>query len=292
MKLRVSEIFGGVDPNTVSPVLQGEGYYVGKPSIFVRTFGCNFRCRNFGVFYPPLDGKNKEVEEIINNLSSYDTLHDLPLVKTGCDSYFSIYPEFRKFTTDYTPEELNAVIWSRQPVKEFSQCDVIFTGGEPLLNQLFFRSVIPLLDSQNQKRITFETNGTVCLAQSTIDIMNKTQIKYLWSVSPKLAHSGHTFFETFLPEVLRTYNKVKNSILVLKFVISKATYNEEELFKFIKGYSENGVEVEDVFLMPEGGMNDDRYLENREFVIDLCCRYGFRYSPRLQLELYDNKVGT
>ena len=40
MKLRYSEAFYSV---------QGEGKFVGVPSVFLRTFGCNFRCMNFGL---------------------------------------------------------------------------------------------------------------------------------------------------------------------------------------------------------------------------------------------------
>jgi len=40
MKLRYSEAFYSV---------QGEGKFVGVPSLFLRTFGCNFRCMNFGL---------------------------------------------------------------------------------------------------------------------------------------------------------------------------------------------------------------------------------------------------
>ena len=38
-QLRYSEAFYSV---------QGEGKFVGVPSVFLRTFGCNFRCMNFG----------------------------------------------------------------------------------------------------------------------------------------------------------------------------------------------------------------------------------------------------
>ena len=38
-KLRYSEIFYSV---------QGEGRFVGVPSVFFRVFGCNFNCHGFG----------------------------------------------------------------------------------------------------------------------------------------------------------------------------------------------------------------------------------------------------
>ena len=44
MKLRYSEAFYSV---------QGEGKFVGVPSVFLRTFGCNFRCMNFGLTGEP-----------------------------------------------------------------------------------------------------------------------------------------------------------------------------------------------------------------------------------------------
>jgi len=39
-KIKVAEIFYS---------LQGEGQYLGTPSIFLRTFGCNFQCAGFGM---------------------------------------------------------------------------------------------------------------------------------------------------------------------------------------------------------------------------------------------------
>ena len=40
MKLKISEIFYSA---------QGEGRFVGVPSVFLRTFGCNFTCGGFGM---------------------------------------------------------------------------------------------------------------------------------------------------------------------------------------------------------------------------------------------------
>jgi organic radical activating enzyme len=39
MKFKVSELFYSA---------QGEGRYVGVPSVFLRMFGCNFTCSGFG----------------------------------------------------------------------------------------------------------------------------------------------------------------------------------------------------------------------------------------------------
>ena len=39
-KLKVSEIFYSA---------QGEGRFIGVPSVFLRTFGCNFTCGGFGM---------------------------------------------------------------------------------------------------------------------------------------------------------------------------------------------------------------------------------------------------
>ena len=38
--LRYSEAFYSV---------QGEGNFIGTPSVFLRSFGCNFRCQGFGL---------------------------------------------------------------------------------------------------------------------------------------------------------------------------------------------------------------------------------------------------
>ena len=65
-RLRYSEAFYSV---------QGEGKFVGVPSVFLRTFGCNFRCMNFGIErYPNRAEKlkqgikyNPEVKQLLEN---------------------------------------------------------------------------------------------------------------------------------------------------------------------------------------------------------------------------------
>ena len=101
MKLRYSEAFYSV---------QGEGKFVGVPSVFLRTFGCNFRCMNFGLdrSEPMRDVKqkagikhNQEVQGLLDNKVHETTkeFNDLPIIHTGCDTYASIYPEFKHFNS-------------------------------------------------------------------------------------------------------------------------------------------------------------------------------------------------
>ena len=57
--------------------LQGEALYTGVPSVFLRMFGCNFKCKNFGRYENDIlgvnDTHNPEVVEIIKNIDQYKT---------------------------------------------------------------------------------------------------------------------------------------------------------------------------------------------------------------------------
>ena len=55
MKIKVSELFYS---------LQGEGMFVGVPSVFLRTFGCNFTCSGFGMKRGQLSGERDTVAQL------------------------------------------------------------------------------------------------------------------------------------------------------------------------------------------------------------------------------------
>jgi len=107
MKLKISELFYSV---------QGEGRYMGVPSVFLRTFGCNFQCAGFGM---PKGKKTDEIEPIVANRAEYKTYKDLPLVSTGCDSYASWHPKFKHLSPTYTTEKLADMIVDTLPFKEW-----------------------------------------------------------------------------------------------------------------------------------------------------------------------------
>ena len=71
--MRISEIFHSI---------QGEGLLLGVPSVFVRTSGCNLRCRWCDTPYASWqpEGENLEIPAIIEQVKAYDCNH---VVLTG-----------------------------------------------------------------------------------------------------------------------------------------------------------------------------------------------------------------
>ena len=139
MKLRYSEAFYSV---------QGEGKFVGVPSVFLRTFGCNFRCMNFGLNNEPSRAEkqkqgvihNQEVKDLLNDgiIAKTEKFTDLPIIHTGCDTYASIYPEFKHFNKQADVDEVVEHLLSLTPNGKWVQDNgqdvhLIMTGGEPLL---------------------------------------------------------------------------------------------------------------------------------------------------------------
>ena len=92
-KIKVSEIFYSA---------QGEGRFIGVPSVFFRTFGCNFKCAGFGL---PTGQKTTEPDDIGAKVHLYKTFMDLPLAQTGCDSYASWHPAFKHLSPYYSIDE-------------------------------------------------------------------------------------------------------------------------------------------------------------------------------------------
>lgn len=276
--------------------LQGEGRYVGAPSIFLRTFGCNFRCKNFGRYEEHIiKGKNynPEVIKIINEKDLYATYEDLPLVKTGCDTYASIYPEFKEYAKNETIDAIVERIHSLLPHNGWKREHLVITGGEPLLG---WQKAYPVLLNHPfmtaLQYLTFETNGTQMLSrevQDAFDDLEMSGLEFTFSVSAKLPCSGEKWEDAIKPKVIEQYQKVacaNGSQVYLKFVVA----NEKDVEDAEKAHKELGQHL-DVYLMPVGGTEESYYLNNRQ-VAQIALDRGWKYSPRLQVDLWKNEWGT
>jgi 7-carboxy-7-deazaguanine synthase len=284
-KIKIAELFYSI---------QGEGRYMGVPSIFLRTFGCNFTCAGFGM---PQGERSKEVELIaaINDARPFKSYNELPLVSTGCDSYASWDPRFKDLSPMLTSDAIAERIMEILPNNQWNNSHLVITGGEPLLG--WQRAYPDLLDHPKMatlKEITFETNGTQMLDPAFKEYLGHWQNvgmpferEITFSVSPKLSVSGELRSEAIKPQVICDYASI--GYTYLKFVVATEQDVEEALCTTGK-YRDEGFNGP-VYLMPVGGVESVYALNNRK-VAELSIKHGLRYSDRLQVPLFKNEWGT
>jgi 7-carboxy-7-deazaguanine synthase len=280
-KIKIAELFYSI---------QGEGRYMGVPSVFLRTFGCNFRCAGFGLPRGELSTEYLAIEP--GNFTKYD---ELPLVSTGCDSYASWDPRFKDLSPMLTSDAIAERIMDILPFNEWRDEHLVITGGEPLLGwQRAYPDLLRHDSMLGLREITFETNGTQPLTEDFKKFLGIWQLdgigypnQVTFSVSAKLSNSGEERAEAIKPDVVCDYESV--GYTYLKFVVS----TEADVMEAIMTagiYRAAGFKGP-VYLMPVGGVESVYTLNNRR-VAELAMKHGLRYSDRLQVPLFKNEWGT
>ena len=279
-KIKIAELFYSI---------QGEGRYMGVPSVFLRTFGCNFRCAGFGM---PKGERSTEADDVAEIAHTFTKYEDLPLVTTGCDSYASWHPDFKNLSPMMTVEAIADRILELLPNNEWGGAHLVITGGEPLLGwQKAYPDLLRLLKDQGLMDVTFETNGTQELGKelrlfiNDENIYTESGIEFTFSVSPKLSVSGETTSDAIKPMTVYEYEKY--GYTYLKFVVASEE-DVDEALKMTELY--RAVDLEGpVYLMPVGGV-ESVYALNNKRVAELAMKHGLRYSDRLQM-LWKNEWG-
>lgn len=156
---------------------------------------------------------------------------------------------------------------------------LVFTGGEPMLHQNSIFEFIQWYHSVYEKIpfVEIETNGTIVPNYGLIHFVNQ------WNVSPKLSNSGETLERRFNPSALGQLGATKRAIF--KFVVSEEK-DIEEIFDYI-----DYIDRKNIYLMPAG---EDQELLNskRLLVVEMCKKYGFNYSERLHIIIWNEKTGV
>ena len=279
--IKISELFYSI---------QGEGRYLGVPSVFLRTFGCNFTCDGFGM---PRGGTSIERIQVglLHEENPYKNYKDLPLVSTGCDSYASWDPAFKDLSPVLTTDAIVNRIMEILPYNEWRDEHLVITGGEPLLGwQKQYPDLLDHPKMASLKEITFETNGTQPLSTAFKRYLAEWSRWYhkeiTFSVSAKLSASGEIWADAVKPEIVRSYEKVGTTYL--KFVVEKPS-DFDEVDRAVSEYRKakfKGV----IYIMPVGGVVKV-YDGNKFNVADEAMRRGYYYSPRLHVDLWGNSWG-
>jgi len=280
-KIKIAELFYSV---------QGEGRYMGVPSVFLRTFGCNFTCGGFGM---PRGELSTERDAIAERVVEFKDYNELPLVSTGCDSYASWDARFKDLSPLMETDAIVERIMEILPHGEWRDEHLVITGGEPLLGwQKQYPDLLNHPKMQGLKEITFETNGSMRLTSAFKEYLKdwafgSDEREITFSVSAKLPCSGELWEDAIKPE--RVFEYEDYGFAYLKFVIA----TEEDLKdaeRAVEEYRAAGFQGP-VYVMPVGGVERVYTLNNRS-VAEMAMRKGWRYSDRLQVPLFKNEWGT
>jgi len=161
---------------------------------------------------------------------------------------------------------------------------VVVTGGEPMIQQEIVQLTKRLKDLD--LHITIETAGTV-YQPVRCDLM---------SISPKLANSTPALREE--GRWAAQHDRLRYQPGVLKQLMAEYPYQ----LKFVVADPGDVAEVETILketnadrdrvvLMPEG-TNSETLSERARWLVEICKRGGFRYGPRLHIDIYGNQRGV
>ncbi len=228
------------------------------------------------------------ISEIFYSLQGEGELTGVPSVfvrTSGCNlrcnwcdtPYASWQPEGKQMTVG----EIVAAV-SPHPARH-----VVLTGGEPMMAPDIQALAVAL--KKLDYHLTIETAATIMPAGIACDLA---------SLSPKLKNSSpderlddawrrkHENLR-WQPEVVRAW--LDRGGYQLKFVVAQATDLVE--IETLLASLEREIPRAKVLLMPEG-TTVEGLRARAGWLSELCKTRGYRYAPRLHVELYGNKRGT
>ena len=231
-----------------------------------------------------------------NHPEAYKDISELPVTPVGCDSSASWAMKYKHLQMTKTVDEVYEHIISLLPNGRFDEKNdihLVITGGEPLLGwQRVWPELIKMCMEVGLTNVTFETNGTQLIKPELANFFNENYkgIHVTWSTSPKLSISAEKFDDTLKPECLVSMNKVENSFLYNKFVV-RDMIDFDEVDMFVDAYKKAGVQIDSVYCMPEGATFEQQALTAKG-VAEACMKTGYKFSPRLHIDLFGNAWGT
>lgn len=291
-KYRYSEIFRSI---------QGEGQYTGVPTVWFRTWGCNFECKGFGANNPSEVDVN-DLPYMTIKLDDIKKMDDLPVFEFGCDSSYSWSKRFQHLSHQKTAEDIAEEIMCLLPEKQFTHPQtnldyhLAFTGGEPMMSQ---SAIVNIMNSFRlsergtlPRNITIETNGTQKPRDNFKELFSNNGIFFgelFWSCSPKLSASGEKWEDAIKPDIIREYYNISDQGQ-LKYVVDGSDKCWREVEDATKLYRDSGVTFP-VWIMPVGATLEEQEAIQETITLQ-AIELGYNVSPRVHAWIFGNKLGT
>lgn len=292
---KVSEVFFS---------FQGEGFFTGVPTLWVRSFGCNLECPGFGQD-DPTDSESYDLPYLDYDVDNILAVEDLPVWSKGCDSSYSWAKKYRHLVKDLTAEQIvdqwvellkhetNPEGKFIHPVTE-QAVHICFTGGEPMMNQKMIVDVLTEVfrrDDVYHPIVTIETNGTRPLSpefKSFIDSNCCSKFDLLFSISPKLfSVSGEPNDRAIRPDVIAEY-QYYSSFMSLKYVVNRNAW--DELTEVHQRIIERVGTDATAWVMPVGATTEAQDQVAADIAIEAMKR-GFNVAARVHCYVFGNKIG-
>jgi len=241
--------------------IQGEGRFVGTPSLFLRFGGCNMKCEGFGCREPLLNGT---------------TL-------LGCDTIYAVNREHFAQTWQKI-ETLESLVEIVQSYALSRSVDIVFTGGEPLLymDDPLLVAFLEYLHKHGHK-IHFETNGSLSVDFQRFPIYKEA----IFALSVKLTNSGEDAKKRVKPSVLKSiFCNAKEAYFKFSIDANVIKVEEEEEIASIVAIAPSAY----VYCMPLG--SSKREIEDSsEALVEFCKQKGYNFGDRLHIRIWDKERG-
>ena len=152
---------------------------------------------------------------------------------------------------------------------------VVVTGGEPLESPLF----APLLHALARSgfAIEVETSGTLAPPAGLDSSIQ-------WNVSLKLGASGVADATRIRPAIIRDFLSRETW---WKFVVT----DERDVAEVLSLAERFALPRSRILLQPEA-IRREELIERGAWVVEMCTRHGFRFSPRLHIMLWGARRGV
>ncbi|MFN3603951.1 MAG: radical SAM protein [Leptonema sp. (in: bacteria)] len=161
--------------------------------------------------------------------------------------------------------------------KRFFVNHLLITGGEPGLWENHLYSLLSILTKENFK-FDIETSGY-------FDFMKIKQFQdfVIFNISPKIGDLTSQIQNPF--DVVILNQKPKNYII--KIVVAKDHLREiyKKIRKLQKLYH---IPSKKIYLMPKGTSREEM-IEQSEEILEFCLENGYKFSPRLQILLFNDQ---